>query len=152
MSLGQNQNSYYTLLVEWYSFFNPLYVGARVPCLQVPTLALHKILVLACIAQHILAELGGNLAICQWEERQSVSHTDVVCATSCFGKIRDSCMHALLTLMLGQGIKWSTLSSQCESQSALGGRSSFRLVNPNSSKPFKAQSLVLRSSPSDRTS
>jgi hypothetical protein len=32
---------------------------------------------LACIAQHLLAELAGNLAICQWEEEQSVSNTDV---------------------------------------------------------------------------
>ena len=33
MSSGQNQNSYSTLLVERYYFFNPLYVGAGVPCL-----------------------------------------------------------------------------------------------------------------------
>ena len=32
MSSGQNQNSCFKFLVEGYSFFNPLYVGAGVPC------------------------------------------------------------------------------------------------------------------------
>ena len=105
MSSGQNQNSYSTLLVERNSFFNHVYVGAGVPCLPVPTLALHKIPVLACIAQHLLAELAGNLAICQWEEEQSVSNTDVVCATLCYAETKHSFMHALLTLVLGRGIE-----------------------------------------------
>ena len=75
------------------------------PCLPVPTLALHKVHVLACIAQHLLAELGGNLAMCQWEEGQSVSNTDVVCATPCSTEFKDSSMHVLLTLVLGRGIE-----------------------------------------------
>ena len=40
-----------------------------------------------CIGLHcstLLTELVGNLAICQWEENQSVSNTDVVCATPCY--------------------------------------------------------------------
>jgi hypothetical protein len=72
-----------------------------VPCLPVPTLALHKVTVLVCIAQHLLAELVGNLVICHWEEKQSVSNTDVVCATLCLAETKDSFMHALLTLVLG---------------------------------------------------
>ena len=40
----KNQNLYSTLLIEQYSFFIPLYVEARVPCLLVPTLALHKVM------------------------------------------------------------------------------------------------------------
>ena len=51
------------------------------PCLPVLILALHKVPVWACIAQHLLAELTGNRAICQWEEEELVSNTDVVCAT-----------------------------------------------------------------------
>ena len=33
--------------------------------------------------QHLLGELAGNRAICQWEEKQPVSNTDVVCVTPC---------------------------------------------------------------------
>ena len=73
-----------------------------VPCLLDPTLALHKVHVLACIAQHLLAELAGNLAICQWKEKQSVFNTDVVCATPCSTETKDFSMHALLTLVLGR--------------------------------------------------
>jgi hypothetical protein len=105
MSSGQNQNSYSTLFVERYSFFNPLYVGASVPCLPALTLALQKILVLVCIAQHLLAKLAENHAICQWEEEQSVSNIDVVCATPYFAETKDSSMHALLTLVLGRGME-----------------------------------------------
>jgi hypothetical protein len=39
---------------------------------------LHIVLVMACSAQHRLAELGGNLAICHLKARQSVSNTDVI--------------------------------------------------------------------------
>ena len=47
------------------AFFNPLYVEAGVSCLLVSTLALYKVHVLACNTQHLLAEFGGNLAMCQ---------------------------------------------------------------------------------------
>ena len=57
---------------------NPLYVGAGVPCLSVLTLALHIVHVMACSAQHRLVELGGNLAMCNLEARQSVSNMNVV--------------------------------------------------------------------------
>ena len=40
--------------------------------LSVPTFALHKVHVLACIAQHLLVELGNNLAMCHCEVGQSV--------------------------------------------------------------------------------
>jgi hypothetical protein len=52
-----------------------------------------------------LAKLVGNLAICHWEEKQSVSNIDVVCATPCLGETKESFMHALLTLVLGREIK-----------------------------------------------
>jgi hypothetical protein len=102
MSSGQNQNLYSTLLVERYSFFNPLYVGAGVPCLPVPILELHKVYVLACITQHLLAELAGIRTICQWEEEQPVSYIDVVCATPCSSETKDPSIHALLTQVLGR--------------------------------------------------
>ena len=71
------------------------------PCLPVPILALHKVYVLACIAQHLLAKLVGKRAICHWEEEQSVYNIDVVCAIPCSVETKDSSMHALLTLVLG---------------------------------------------------
>lgn len=58
-----NHNSYFTLLVEQKSF-KPLYVDARMPCLPFMALALHIVLVFTHIAQYILVESGGNLAIC----------------------------------------------------------------------------------------
>ena len=39
--------------------FHTLYVGTWLPCLLVLTLALHKVHVLACNAQHLLVELGA---------------------------------------------------------------------------------------------
>ena len=57
------------------------------------------------IAQHLLAELVGNRAICQWEKEQLVSNTDVVCATLCSVETKDSSMHAHLTLVLGRGME-----------------------------------------------
>jgi hypothetical protein len=52
-----------TLLVKRYPL-NPLHVGAWEPCLLVLTLTFYKVSVLACITEHFLAELGGNLAMC----------------------------------------------------------------------------------------
>ena len=78
MSLGQNQNSYSTLLVERNFFLSPLYIGVGVPCLLLPTLELHIVFVMACNAQHRLAELGGNLAMYQLETKHSVSNTNVI--------------------------------------------------------------------------
>jgi hypothetical protein len=63
-------------------------------------LELHKVYVLACITQYILAELAGIRTICQWEEEQPVSNIDVVCATPCISKTNDPSIHALLTLVL----------------------------------------------------
>jgi hypothetical protein len=54
--------------------FHPMYVGAGFPCLQVLTLVLHKVLVLASISQHLLSELGDNLAMCHYEARHSISN------------------------------------------------------------------------------
>ena len=76
MSSGKNQNSYSTLLVERNSFLSPLYVGADVSCLLLLTLALHIVPIMACNAQHRLAELGGNLIMCQLEIRHSISNID----------------------------------------------------------------------------
>ena len=78
MLLGQNQNSYFTLLGERNSILSPLYVGAGVSCLLLPTLALHIVHVMACNAQHRLAQLGVNLAMCQLDTRHLVSNIDVV--------------------------------------------------------------------------
>ena len=93
MPSGQNQNLYFILLVERYSFFNPLYVGVGMPFLPFLTLALHKVPILACIAQHLLAKLDGNIVICQWKEGQLVSNNNVVFATPCSVDFKDSSMH-----------------------------------------------------------
>ena len=90
------------------------------PYLPISTLALHKIPILVCITQHLLIELGDNLAMCQWEEGQLVSNTDVVCAIPCSVEFKDSSMHALLALVFGQQVEWFTLSNQCESQFTYG--------------------------------
>ena len=55
MSLWQNQNSYSTLLVEWYFFFNFAYVGAEVPCLPILTLDVTQN---PCIGLHHPTSLG----------------------------------------------------------------------------------------------
>ena len=57
---------------------SPLYVEVGVLCFPIPTLALHIVPIMACNAQHRLAELGCNLAMCNLDARQSVSNTDVV--------------------------------------------------------------------------
>lgn len=49
----------FTLLVEGSFLFISLYMRIKVPqCLLVPTLVLHKVHVMACVAQHLLVELG----------------------------------------------------------------------------------------------
>ena len=61
-----------------------------------------------CIGLHCpisFDKLARNLTICQWDEKQSVSNTDAVCATSCSVKTKESSMHALLTLLLRRGMK-----------------------------------------------
>jgi hypothetical protein len=75
------------------------------PCLPRLTLTLHKVYVLACIVQHILAELANNLVIYQWEEEKSVYNTSVIYVTPCSAETKDSSMHALLTLVLGRGME-----------------------------------------------
>ena len=63
MLLGQNQNSCSTFLVERNYLFGPLFIGACVPCLPLPTLALQDVHEMSCIAQHQLVELGGNVPL-----------------------------------------------------------------------------------------
>jgi hypothetical protein len=75
MSSGQNQNSYSTLLVDRNCFLSPLYVGAGVSYLLLPTLALHIVLVMAYNAQHCLAELGGNLQIAYYNMQWSILYS-----------------------------------------------------------------------------
>ena len=53
-------NLYSTLLVERNSFFIPLYIGVGVPCLPTLTLAMHKIHMFVCIAQHCNVPLGSK--------------------------------------------------------------------------------------------
>ena len=89
MSLGQNQNSYSPLLGERNYTMNHLHVEACVPCFPIPTLALHIVLIMVCIAQHRLAELGGNLPVCHLDARQSISNTDVVWATPWITKLNE---------------------------------------------------------------
>ena len=91
-----------TLLVEQYLFFNPVYVGDGVPCFLVPTLPLHKVFVLACIAQHRLAELDCNKPM----DRRTIclSYWCGVCHTMLCTN-QNSSMHALPTLVLGQRIR-----------------------------------------------
>jgi hypothetical protein len=52
-----NQNTCSTLLLEENFFFVSLYIGVEVPCLPIPTLELHKVQVLVCIAQYHRAEI-----------------------------------------------------------------------------------------------
>ena len=54
---------------------------------------------MACNAQHRLAELGGNLEMCQSETRHSVSNT------SCSAKVNDSSMRWRVVRVLGRGME-----------------------------------------------
>lgn len=56
MSSWQNHNSYSTLLVE-HNSSNHVYIDAKLSCLYISTLALHKAHVLTYVAQHLLAWL-----------------------------------------------------------------------------------------------
>ena len=103
------------------AFFNPLYVGTKLPWFVDPTLALQKAPILACMAQHHLVELGGNLAMCQWEG-QSISNTDVICGTPCSVEFKESSIHALLALVSMQRIEYFTLSNPCQLQVAPYGK------------------------------
>ena len=66
------------------------------PCFSLQILTLHKIHVLACIAQHLFNKARGNLAICHKKAWQSILEIDVVCATSCLIEFKDYSMHAFL--------------------------------------------------------
>ena len=81
MSSRQNQNSYPPLLGERNYFMSPLYVEASVLCFPIPNLTLHIVPIITCSVQHCLAELGGNIAMCNLDARQSISNTDVLWAT-----------------------------------------------------------------------
>ena len=71
----QNQNTCSTLLLEG-NFFVSLYIGAEVPCLPIPTLKLHKVRVLVCIAQYHLAEFGGiRKQVVNLQHRCALCHT-----------------------------------------------------------------------------
>ena len=65
------------------------------------SLALYKVLVLACITHCLLIELVAILAMRQWEEGKSVSNINVLCDTSCSTKFKASSMHVLLALVFG---------------------------------------------------
>lgn len=59
------QNQFVLDIVGWVVFLlHTLVAWAWVPCLLAPTLILHKVPILACIAQHLLTKLCGNLAMC----------------------------------------------------------------------------------------
>ena len=57
---------------------SPLYVETCVLCFPISILTLHIVLIMTCNTQHCLAELGGNLAMCNLDVRQLISNTDVV--------------------------------------------------------------------------
>ena len=78
----QNQTPRSTLLVKG-NFFVSLSVEAEVPCLPTPTLTYHNFHVMACIAQHLLAKLGGNLTMCHWGLGSWISNIDMECVTPC---------------------------------------------------------------------
>jgi hypothetical protein len=44
------------IVVEWI-FFISLYIRAKVPCLKILTLALHKILILVCTTQYLFVRI-----------------------------------------------------------------------------------------------
>ena len=143
MLSGQNQNLYSALLVEQNSFFDPfvswsnnvMFANTDFGISQSPHIGLHRPTSLA---------LGrGNLAMCHCEARQSVFKTDVVWATPCSIEFKDSSMHASIVARL-LGIEQFTFFVRCKSQWAPCGKFSLCLVDPNTSKPSKAQSLVLR--------
>ena len=75
------------------------------PYLPILTLALHKVFVLACIAQHFFVGVGANLAMCHCEARQFVFEIDVIGALPCFVEFKDSSIHDLLARLLEQGLK-----------------------------------------------
>ena len=106
MLLWQNQNSSSTLMVEQNSFFIPLYVEARVPCLLVPTLRHYinsmyllassnifwrnRVAILQCMT---LGKRAINL------QHQCGMSRIVLC------KIKNSSMHAHFFIVCWQGIE-----------------------------------------------
>ena len=58
--------------------FHPYVSWSRVAMFAGSNLPLHKVHVLAFVAQHLLLELGGNIASCHFEARHSISNTNVV--------------------------------------------------------------------------
>ena len=102
-------------------FLSPLYVQASVPCLLIPILALHKVLVVAWSAQHCLDTLGDNLAMCNLEAKRYISNTDIIWTTSCTAKLNNSSMCRWVAWVLGLGMKLFTLSEQWALQSTLNG-------------------------------
>lgn len=143
----QNQNSSSTLLVEGNFFFVTLYVEAKVSCLLTMALALNKVHVSAFIAQHLLIELDKqsynvpmqisivNPPTPMWYVPHHYLQNSRI-------PLRMFCWPWFL------GKEWSySFLGRCESLWALGGKSSFHLVETNNYYPSKAPSLVLR--PSD---
>ena len=78
ISSRQNQNSYSTLLTERNFFFILLCVKVGMSCLPILSLALHKVIVLACIAQNLFVELDNNFAMSHQEVGRLVSTTNMI--------------------------------------------------------------------------
>ena len=71
MSSMQNQNSWFTL---WWN--GSLCIGARVPCLIIPTLALHKIPILACTTQYLFVRVEWQVYnVPGWDTRLTIRMT-----------------------------------------------------------------------------
>ena len=68
------------------------------PCFSLQILILHKIHVLACIAQHLFNKARGNLAICHKKAWQSILEIDVVCANRIQGLLY-ACIFSLSVRM-----------------------------------------------------
>jgi hypothetical protein len=75
--------------------------------------------------------LGSNLTMCHWELGLSISITNVICATSCIAKFKDSSMHVFFHPSIWARMECFTLSGQCESYLVPSGKLSFHLVEAN---------------------
>ena len=89
---------YSTLLVERYSFFKPLYMGAVVPWFRVPTSALHKV---ACIT-NIFQQSWLEIMQCAYGKKHNRSLTLMWCEPPCSTKFNDASVHVFFALVLGR--------------------------------------------------
>ena len=77
---------------------------SRGACLPVPTFGIAQGLDIGLHHPLFLAELSGNISMCQWEG-QLVFIINVICATPCPIEFKDSSMCILLALLFGRGIE-----------------------------------------------